>query len=358
MTRWLDQEWIIRWATSRGIETDAKQLGALTLSVLKGKGGNQRKEAVRLAKWVEKELNPHVINFSNMLISGAAPLLKERTGRPIVVTLQGDDIFMDDLPEPYRSQCFEQVRRIVPHIDGFIVFSQFYADYMSEYFSIPREKFHIVTLGIDLADFPLEATERLDPIHREPTIGYLARMAPEKGLHLLVDAFMHLRSIEGMARTRLKIAGWAGKQQQPYVNEQLAKLKSAGHIEFCEYLGTIDRQQKLTFLSSIDVMSVPTIYRDPKGLFVLEALAAGVPVVQPEHGAFPELIRATGGGHLVPPLDPVALAEKLAEVLTDRQATHQSGLAAAELVRTRFNSNVAATETIEIYRMLVGSQRA
>ncbi|MEW4452915.1 glycosyltransferase family 4 protein [Bremerella sp. JC817] len=352
LTRWLDQEWIIRWATSRGIETDAKQLGALTLSVLKGKDGNQRKEAQRLAKWVANDLKPQIINFSNMMIAGTAPLLKEKVGCPIVATLQGDDIFMDELPEPYRTQCFQQIRELVPHIDRFIVFSEYYADYMAEYFGIPREKFCLVPLGIDLSDLPTPSSGK-DYTKRPPTIGYLARMAPEKGLHLLIDAFLHLRTIEGMQDVQLKVAGWAGKQQEAYVNEQMEKLEQAGHRDGCEYLGTVDRASKLTFLQSIDVLSVPTTYRDPKGLFVLEALAAGVPVVQPEHGAFPELIRATGGGHLVPPHDPIALAEKLAHVLTDREAARQLGADAAESVRTRFNSEQAARETVEIYRSLV-----
>ncbi|MBA2114246.1 glycosyltransferase family 4 protein [Bremerella alba] len=352
VTRWLDQEWIIRWATSRGIETSAKQLGGLTLSVLKGKDGNQRKEAQRLAKWVAEELRPQVVNFSNMMIAGTAPLLKEKIDCPILVTLQGDDIFMDDLPEPYRSKCFAQIRELATHVDGFIVFSNYYADYMAEYFGVPRAKFHLVPLGIDLSDFP-EKLDRQTDVERPPTIGYLARMAPEKGLHVLVDAFMHLRAIPGMEDARLKIAGWAGKQQQPYLDQQFAKLRSAGHFDGCEYLGTVDRAGKLAFLHSIDVLSVPTVYREPKGLFVLEAWSAGVPVVQPEHGAFPELIAATGGGHLVPPEDPIALAEKLAEVLVSRESSRALGKAASEMVRTKFAAHVAASETVEVYRSML-----
>lgn len=352
VTRWLDQDWIIRWATSRGIETNAKQLGALTLSVLKGKDGNQRKEAKRLAKWVSQELRPQVINFSNMMIAGTAPLLKEKIDCPILVTLQGDDVFMDDLPEPYRSQCFAQIRELVDHIDGFIVFSHYYANYMAEYFGIPHEKFHLVPLGIDLKDFPQKREDHVPP-ERPPTIGYLARMAPEKGLHVLVDAFMHLREIHGLEDAQLKIAGWAGPQQQPYLDEQFAKLKDAGHFDQCEYLGTVDRSGKLAFLRSIDVLSVPTVYREPKGLFVLEAWSAGVPVVQPNHGAFPELMAATGGGHLVPPEDPIALAAKLAESLANRDTLRELGTSASEIVHAKFGANVAAAETVEIYRSML-----
>lgn len=355
VTRWLDQEWIIRWATSRGIETDAKQLGALTLSVLKGKDGNQRKEAYRLAKWLSADMKPEIINFSNMMIAGTAPLVKELVDCPIVVTLQGDDVFMDELPEPYRTKCFETIRSLVPHIDGFIVFSNYYADYMAEYFGIPREKFRLVPLGIDLTDLP-DKPSRDDVPQHPPTVGYLARMAPEKGLHVLVDAFLHLKAMRGMEDVRLKVAGWAGPQQQAYIDEQFEKLEAAGHIDGCDYLGTVDRAGKLEFLQSIDVLSVPTVYREPKGLFVLEALAAGVPVVQPSHGAFPELIEATTGGHLVTPQDPVALAEKLAEVLADRRKAKLQGIDASEIVRSQFSSEVAAKETINVYQAMLGAK--
>ncbi|RCS50640.1 glycosyltransferase family 1 protein [Bremerella cremea] len=355
-TRWLDQAWIIRWATSRGIETNAKQLGALTLSVLKGVEGKQRKEATRLVDWVAASIKPQVVNYSNMLIAGSAPLMKEKVGCPIVVTLQGDDVFMDELPEPYRTQCFQQIHRLVPSVDKFVVFSRYYADYMADYFGIPSEKFHLVPLGIDLTDLPEAGDAEHEVTARHPTIGYLARMAPEKGLHLLIDAFLHLRAMPGMENAQLKIAGWAGPQQQPYLDEQFEKLKAAGHFDGCEYLGTVDRAEKLAFLKSIDVLSVPTTYREPKGLFVLEALAAGVPVVQPRHGAFPELLEATQGGHLVPPHDPISLAEKLAEVLGDREAAQRLGASASETVRTKFNAQVAAAKTAELYQQLIAAE--
>jgi len=352
LTQALDQRWLIRWATSRGIETSAKQLGGMTLSMLKGEHGNQRKEAIRLAKWIAESVGPDVINLTNMLIAGCVESIKKLVDCPVVITLQGDDIFMDELPEPYRSKCFQQIQQIIPHIDAFIVFSQYYAGYMAEYFGIPREKFRIVPLGIDPVDFDL--TTRTDFSNEVvPTVGYLARMAPEKGLHVLVDSFVALKKMQGMENTRLKVAGWAGKQQQPYVDEQLAKLRTAGIDSHCDYIGTIDREGKRKFLREIDVLSVPTTYRDPKGLFVLEALASAVPVIQPDHGAFPELVSQTSGGFLVPPENSAALAEKLHEVLSNMTHHRALGIAAAQAVRTQFTSHVAAKRTIEMYQALL-----
>jgi len=357
LTKFFDQQWLIKWATSRGIKTDARQLGALTLSMLRGVKGNQRNEAKRLATWLEDSIHPQVINLSNMLIAGCAPHLKERLDVPIVVTLQGDDIFMDELPEPYRAKCFQEIRNLVPYIDKFITFSRYYADYMSEYFGIPRDNFEIVPLGIDLGDFAEDHNVPAPLTDRPPTIGYLARMVPEKGLHLLVDAFIHLKTLPGMERTQLKLAGWAGKQQETFVQEQMGKLQNAGIRDQVDYLGTVNRVEKLEFLRSIDLLSVPTIYKEPKGIFVLEALACGVPVIQPEHGAFPELLEATTGGHLIPPNDHVALGNKLAECLRDLETARLAGQRARTIVRSQFSSKVAAEQTLQVYDRVIQTKQ-
>ncbi|MFI4875246.1 MAG: glycosyltransferase family 4 protein [Blastopirellula sp. JB062] len=354
VTRWLDRPAIINWATSRGIETNAKNLGALTLSMLRGEHGNQRKEAERLAAWLANSVRPQIVNLSNILIGGCIGAIRRKTTAPIVVTLQGDDIFLDDLPEPYKSQAIAEIGKLAEQVDAFVVFSRYYADYMSEYLQISPDKFRIVPLGIDVADFPLELSEnRPLSLDEPPTVGYLARLAPEKGLHLLVDAFLQLRQRPGMGQVRLKVAGYLGSQNQAYAAQQFDKLAAAGLADACQHLGEVDRQEKIAFLHSIDVLSTPTIYREPKGLFVLEALASGVPVVQPAHGAFPELLAATGGGHLVAPNDATALADQLAEILQDRVACRELGMAGCRTVHQRFHSDAAAAATIAEYRLLL-----
>lgn len=354
VTHWLDRPSIINWATSRGIETSAKNLGALTLSMLQGDHGKQRNEAARLADWLADSVKPQVVNLSNILIGGCIGAIRRKIDAPIVVTLQGDDIFLEDLPEPYQSKSLAEIRKIAEQVDAFVVFSRFYAEKMSDWFQVPLEKFRIVPLGVDVADFPLELAENR-PFSEEapPTIGYLARLAPEKGLHLLVDAFMQLREMPGMEHAELKVAGYLGAQHKQYAEEQFAKLNGAGLGGEYRYVGEVDRHGKVEFLHSIDVMSTPTIYREPKGLFVLEALASGVPVVQPEHGAFPELLAATGGGHLFPPGDASALATKLAELLADRAESRRLGMEGCRAVHQKYHADAAAAATIDEYRLLL-----
>ncbi|MGI8980038.1 MAG: glycosyltransferase family 4 protein [Pirellulaceae bacterium] len=356
MDRALDQPWLVRWATSYGSMTRAKDLGALAVSVLLGREGFQRKEVERLVEWLAASGEPDVIHLSNMLTAGCVPLLRERMKAQVVVTLQGDDIFLRDLPEPYQSQALAEVRRLVPHVAAFVVNSKYYADFMANYLAIPREKMHIVPLGVETAEFAQEEGVRGQESgvksQQEPAVGYLARLAPEKGLHVLADAFILLRQMPGLEKAKLRIAGWLGSQNRQYAEEAFAKLRAAGLKDAFTYIGEVDRRGKLAFLQSIDVLAVPTTYQEPKGIFVLEALASGVPVVEPEHGSFPETLQELGGGLLHRPEDPQHLAERLHELLTNRDLRQQLALAGRAAVAARRDIRHAAEATVELYRNL------
>jgi glycosyltransferase involved in cell wall biosynthesis len=168
-------------------------------------------------------------------------------------------------------------------------------------------------------------------------------------LHILVDAFLHLRREPEMADSRLLLAGWLGREHLSYAQQQFDRLDEAGLSSAYQYLGELDRQQKRNFLRQIDVLAVPTTYRDPKGLFVLEALAAGVPVIQPAHGAFPELLESTGGGRLCRPDDPHHLAAELRSLLSDRDACLALGQAGRTGVTARHTADHMARKTLEVY---------
>jgi hypothetical protein len=194
--RALDQRWILNLAMRFGMQTDAHDLGALTVSMLRGAHGHQRQEALRLAEWLGDDFRPEVILLSNILIAGPAPEIKQRLRAPILVTLQGDDIFLRDLPEPYQQQALEEIRRLEPHLDAFLVNSRYYAEEMAAYLGLPLDKFRVQPLGIDTRDFASPPPPA--PADRPPTVGYLARLAPEKGLHVLAEAFRLLKEKPGM----------------------------------------------------------------------------------------------------------------------------------------------------------------
>jgi glycosyltransferase involved in cell wall biosynthesis len=335
MDHFLDQPWLIRWATGSSASTSASTLGALTVSMLRGSHGFQRKEVKRLVKWLAGHSHPDIFVFSNVLTAGCVPDLKQRFGVPVVVMLQGDDIFLRELPDPFQQEALAEIRTLAEQIDGFLAHSRFYADKMSGYLGIPREKVHVVPLGIDTRDFEGLVVDAATAHSRPPTVGYLARLAPEKGLHVLADAFILLRKMPGMENARLRIAGWLGEHQRTYADEVFGKVRSAGLSAAVEYVGEVDRGGKVEFLKSIDVLSVPTTYEEPKGLFVLEALAAGVPVVVPEHGSFPETIAELGGGVLHRPGDAHDLADQLSQMLLRRGESAAARRRALELRSSR-----------------------
>ena len=354
--RWLPSSWdrflnhpaLIRWATKKDVQTNPEFLGKMTVSMLKGNAGFQKKEVQRLLKFL-KAAKPDVVNFTNALIAGCAPEIKRQLPHvATVVTLQGDDIFLDYLPSHLTEQAIELIRKINHSIDGFIVHSAYYRDYMGKRLELPTEKVHLVRLGIDIADLP--GGSAVTP-RAKKRVGYLARLSPEKGLHQLIDAFIQLR--QQRDDVELAIAGWVGNEHQEFADEQFAKLQAAGLGEDFFYAGVVDRASKIQFLSELDLLCVPTTYQEPKGRFVLEAMACGVPVVLPDHGAFSELVTASGCGLLVPPHDPQQLAATLDRVLDDPDELRRMGQFGRRTMETERNATAMARDTLEVYQRLL-----
>lgn len=356
----LDQPWLISWATKKSTSIRPETLGPLAVSMLRGAEGFQQSEVNRLVKWLSGEVKPDVVIFTNMLIAGCAPEIKKRLQTKVVVTLQGDDIFLDGLTEPYKSEALQEIHRLAASVDAYISASGFYADYMSKYLGMERSKIAVLPLGLDVSDFaefapPKPLPER--PANRPPTIGYLARIAPEKGLHLLVDALLEIHR-RGRRDVRLEAAGWLGDHRRDYLEGQREKLRVAGALEQFHYWGAVTREQKREFLKSIDLLSVPTIYQEPKGLFVLEALAAGVPVVQPSHGAFPEIVEQTGGGLLVKPECATALADGILKLVNEPSLGHRLAVCGRDQVHLGRNSKVMAEAHLAFMKGLTSVESA
>lgn len=310
LTRWLDLPGVIGRATKRAVSNDAKLLGSMTLSMLRGEAGPHRQAGEELVAYV-RQLRPDVVCFSNSMLCSTLRTLKQTfTGRTFCV-LQGDDIFLDGLIEPYRSQVLALLRERAADFDGFLTHSAYYRDYMAEYLSLPAGKFHLLPLAIDCS---VHDGRPKSSVADPPTVGYFARICPEKGLDRLVEAVLLLR--QRLPNVRLRAGGYLGAQHQAYFEDVCRQAAPLG--DAFEYIGSPEAKTgKIEFLKSLDVFSVPTIYREPKGLYVLEAWANGLPVVLPRHGAFPELVASTGGGLLVEPGNSRTLAEGLERVLTN-----------------------------------------
>lgn len=348
--RLFDARPLLRWAGRLAGKTEAADLGDLTLSLLEGEHGHQRKEVERLVSWLADEVKPQLVHLTAALLSGLVHEMKRRLRVPVLCSLQGDDIFLESLPESHRSRCLALVRLHCREIDGFIATSAYYADFMADYLAIPRARIHVVHPGLNLTGHGGPRSEQQRPF----TIGYFARICPEKGLHILTEAFHLLKQMPGAEQCRLHVSGWLGGNHHAYFGDLRNKLKEWRLEEHFLHVEAPDHESKVRFLQGIDVLSVPTTYREPKGLYVLEALANGVPVVQPRHGSFPELIEATGGGLLVAPNNPHDLARALRLLFDNPAHRRELGCKGKEAVHGRFHAERMAAETTAIYARYVG----
>ena len=350
---WIDSLWdssvMLKLASRRSISTSPKMLGELTVSMLKGDDGFQRKEILKLLDWLKHEDPPDVVSLPYTLLLGLAQPIKQALGRPICCTLQGEDLFLEGLEEPYRSESKELIRANIEHVDAFIAVSEYYAEFMPGYLSIPAEKIRVVPLGINLQGYAQRNSQRSGPF----TVGFFARIAPEKGLHVLADSYRRLRARGELSNARLEAAGYLAPEHEAYLHDIEKEMRKSGFGDEFHYRGVLDREQKISFLQTLDVLSVPATYDEPKGMFLLEAMACGVPVVQPRRGGFTEIVETTGGGELVEPDDPQSLAEGILRIQRDPALGERLGQNGFEKMREHYSVARMADRALEAYESML-----
>jgi glycosyltransferase involved in cell wall biosynthesis len=350
--RFLDRLWdspgVIRAFASRAVSTDARLLGDMTISMLQGTEGVLRKEFDKLVEWVRSEPLPDVVNLPNSLLVALAAPLKDALKRPVCCTLQGEELFLNGLAAPYREQAIALIRRHSGAVDRFIAVSRYCATFMSELLDIPADRIDVVPLGIRMDGYA-RREDRDDAF----CVGYFARVAPEKGLHVLADAYIRFRRRTAPAPARLEAAGYLAGAHESYLSDVRRMLQQAGLADEFHYRGAVDRAGKIGFLRQLDVLSVPATYDEPKGMFLLEAMASGVPVVQPRRGGFVEIIEKTGGGVLVAPDSPESLADALHRLCSDRGAIRTLSGRAFEGVRAHYTIEQSATRLLDVYGAMI-----
>lgn len=327
--RWLDDflnnTQLLRFVAKRSHMTSARLHGAMALAMLRIEGSHFGKELDKLIDWLAIE-KPDVLCLGTALQAGMIRQLKERLGVKIICCFQGEDSFLDGLPEPYKTSCWNELRNRLQDADLLVAPSQFYADLMRQRLNAPDLRIEIMPNGIDLEGY-LPANPSTPPV-----IGYLARMIREKGLPDLVGAFIHLRTALKHSDARLHIAGAATAGDSALIAELKQQLAAAGLSDQVTWSPNISREEKTSMLASLTLFSVPATYPEAFGLFLIEAMASGVPVVQPNASSFSEMIAISGAGILVPPGDPIALARAWHAVLdnpVDLQSFGENGRHAA-----------------------------
>jgi glycosyltransferase involved in cell wall biosynthesis len=353
--RLLDRPALLAAAARLGSSTDPAQLGGLTLSILRGEEGHQTRELDQLLAWLSGSFAPDVVHLTNSMFAGFARRVKAELGVPVVCSVQGEELFLDGLAEPARSEVKTVLRERAQDIDLFLAPSRWYADFMASYLGVEGERMRVVRLGLNLDGYEAPRPVKVGgPL----TLGYLARIAPEKGLDRLAEAFCQVAAELGPGRVRLHAAGYLPPQHRRYLAGVERRIAAAGLAADFRYLGEVTHEEKLRFLREVDVLSVPTVFCEPKGRYVLEALAAGLPVVAPRHGAFPELIEETGGGLLVTPGSTAELAAALVELVRDPRQRERLGRTGREAIVRRYSAEAAARATLAAYEECLGKGRA
>jgi glycosyltransferase involved in cell wall biosynthesis len=344
--RWLHRLFtspkLLKLAAGSAGKTRAEDLGGLTLSMLRGEEGHQARELDELIAWLKGNDRPDVISLSNALLVGMARRLKQELGVPIVCSLQGEDAFLDALPEEDRNQAWRIVSERAREVDRFIAPSRYFGNLMLARLGLRPDQLQVVQNGINLDGFGIQDSPCISP-DAPPVLGYLARMCPEKGLGTLVDAFIALKQRGRITHLKLKVGGGRGPADEAFVNELRQRLKAHGVLGDVEFHPNLTREEKLAFLRSLTVFSVPALYGEAFGLYVIEALASGVPVAQPRHAAFPELIEATGGGVLCEP-DCDSLTDAIEDLLLNPAKARQLGETGRKAVSEKFSVDRMARE--------------
>jgi len=345
----LDCRPLLRLTTRFGISVDPARLGRLTVSMLQGAEGSLRKEILKLVRFLADEFSPDIVIIPNSMLISLAPAIKSAMKVPVCCTLQGEELFLESLGEPHKSISLRLIRAHAAHVDAFVAMSAFGAQHISKYLGIERSRIHVVPLGINFDSYGRRKGSDPEPF----TVGYLARIAPEKGLHLLCEAYHRLISRGGLPPSRLWAAGYLALEHKPYLADIRRKMNSWGLSQHFEYRGELSMGDKIAFLQDLSVFSVPGSRDDPKGLHLLEAMASGIPVIQPRSGAFTEIVETTRGGVLVKSDDPEDLAEGIFDFWRNPERRREVGSRGYDGVRMHYGADHMADKALQVYQFLL-----
>ncbi len=343
LRNWLDREALLRWASTKGDMTNPAALGGMTISMLQGEEGRQSAEIERLLVWLADQPVPDLVLLSNAMLSGLARRLQEELHVPVLCTLQGEQPFLDALHLADSQRCWQILSERARSIEGFVAVSQYTAQLMTERMNLDPAKVHVVRNGIELDGYESAANAP-----KAPTIGFLARMCPEKGLDTLVDAFLSLRNGGRVPGVQLVVVGVQLPEDRKFVGKLERRIQKAGAQADVHFHANVSRAHKIALLQSMSLLSVPAAYGESFGLYLLEAMACAVPVVQPRQSGFIEVVQGTGGGLLYDPEPSEGLVRALEELLLDPERARRLGVTGQQAVQSDYSADRMARDVAQV----------
>jgi len=340
----LNSKPMLKLASKFAGSTRAKGLEEMTVSMLLGEEGQQKDELERMLDWIVENCNPHVIHLSNALLLGLAHRLSERMHVPVICSLQDEDVWVDVMKPSAREKVWQLMSRKAENVCAFISVSDYYAKVMKEKMDIPDEKLKSVHIGVDPADYTFKPVGE-----KQRKIGFVSRICHENGADILVDAFILLKQRAGFEDVELVLTGGSTGDDRKFLSEIRGNLRANHLLDQVEFHEEFEEEGLREFLAKVSVVSVPVRNGEAFGIYLLECMVSGVPVVQHALGAFPEIVNLTGGGIIYEDNTPEVLAESLAKILSDPDELDRLSRKGVEGVEKHFHINIQAERMVEIY---------
>lgn len=348
MERIFNSSGILKYAAKKAGSTRTEGLEEMTISMLMGQDGNQNRELQELIDFLKVHEKPDVVHLSNALLLGLARQIREQLRVPVVCSLQDEDVWVDAMNDFYSQKVWKLMADKGRDVDAFIAVSDYYADQMRAKMQIPDDKMHVVPIGLDSSIY-----HAAEPVSNPQVIGFISRMYEEHGFGLLIDAFILLKQQPDFRSVKLKLSGGYTADDKKFVKKQLNKLKNAGVAHDVEIIEDHLPKNRYKFFNKLTILTVPVLKGEAFGTYQLESLACGIPLVQPALGAFPEIIKITGGGVTYFPNTPEALKDKWMEVLSAPGKIIEMSSVGKKAVADKYAIEEISSQVLNIYQNLV-----
>jgi glycosyltransferase involved in cell wall biosynthesis len=345
MDKLLDSTPMLRIAARQAGATRTEGFEETTLNMIRGDEKIHGREVERLARYLKQNTKPDLIHISNALIIGLSRQLKEMLDIPVVCSIENEDDWIDVMVEPYRTMAWKLIGEEAVHVDAFVSPSAYFKDFFVKRTGISGEMVSVVPSGIPAGSSVYRKRDNLIP-----ALGYFSRLNLNNGFDKLVDAFLLLKSKKETPDFEMHLCGGYTGDDKPFVKEQFRKIRMRGLNEKVKFYSEFHGAAKAEFFNNIDIMSVPVRKYDASGLYLLEANAAGVPVVQPATGAFPEILKATGGGLTYLPDNAEELSESILQLLNNSALREEMGMRGKKGVEDNLSMGKMADGIIKVYK--------
>jgi glycosyltransferase involved in cell wall biosynthesis len=351
--RALNSKPMLKLASRFAGSTRAKGLEEMTVSMLLGEEGQQKEELQKMIDWIVENCAPDVIHLSNALLLGLAHQLGERLRVPVICSLQDEDVWVDVMKPSAAESVWKLMSKKAGHITEFISVSHYYAGVMIKSMDLPEEKVTSVHIGVDPADYTFQPVAE-----KRRNIGFVSRMCHENGLDILVDAFILLKQQPGFEDVNLVLTGGSTGDDKKYLSDIRRRIAEHGLSGQVEFHDDFEEQGLRDYFKKVSVVSVPVRNGEAFGIYLLECMASGIPVVQPELGAFPEIVELTGGGVIYRENTPALLAQSLGQLLSDPTEMDLLSRRGREGVEQHFHIDVQAERMLKVYRRAIEMQNS